>query len=265
MFATSVAPSSKPQPPNPRSRRPAQQQQQQPSSAVPSQPPQSGPVASIASQKQPQRSHSPQGIAGPSRQMPAGTAGGVLFGRSTIAGGSAGVGSAGGSHHHQQHQQANGGAAVRELSEEQREEINEAFGLFDMDKDQRIDFHELKVALRALGFEDIPKSELLSILHRYPAPTSGNSSRLLIGRDDFITVATQKMLSRDPLEEIRRAYTMFDEDGKGGISIADLRRIAKDIGENLEEEEIRAMIDEFDLDGDGLINEQEFIAICRGE
>ncbi|KAF3922743.1 Caltractin [Orbilia brochopaga] len=263
MFATSVAQSSKPQPPNPRSRRPAQQQ----SAATSSQAPPSGPVTSIAAQKQPQRSHSPSGVAGPSsRQMPGGPSStGVLFGRSTIGGGSAGVGSAAGSHHQQHQHQSNGGAAARELSEEQREEINEAFGLFDMDKDQRIDFHELKVALRALGFEDIPKSELLSILHRFPAPTSGNSSRLLIGREDFITVATQKMLNRDPLEEIRRAYTMFDEDGKGGISIADLRRIAKDIGENLEEDEIRAMIEEFDLDGDGLINEQEFIAICRGE
>ncbi|KAK6538013.1 Calcium-binding component of the spindle pole body (SPB) half-bridge [Orbilia ellipsospora] len=262
MFATSVATSSKPQPPNPRSRRPAQQQ----SGAVPSQAPQPGPVSAIALQKQPQRSHSPSGATGPSsRQMPAGGSTGALLGRSTIGGGSVGVGSGGGSHHQSHQHQANGGGAARELSEEQREEINEAFGLFDMDKDQRIDFHELKVALRALGFEDIPKSELLSILHRYPAPTSGNSSRLLIAREDFITVATQKMLSRDPLEEIRRAYTMFDEDEKGGISIADLRRIAKDIGENLEEDEIRAMIEEFDLDGDGLINEQEFIAICRGE
>ncbi|EWC44599.1 hypothetical protein DRE_06680 [Drechslerella stenobrocha 248] len=263
MFATSVGQSSKPQPPNPRTRRPAVQQ----SAATSSQAPQAGPISSIASQKQPQRPHSPSRAAGPSsRQMPAGASStNLLFGRSTIGGGSAGVGSAAGSHHHQHQHQSNGGAAGRELSEEQREEINEAFGLFDMDKDQRIDFHELKVALRALGFEDIPKSELLSILHRYPAPTSGNSSRLLIGREDFVTVATQKMLNRDPLEEIRRAYTMFDEDGKGGISIADLRRIAKDIGENLEEEEIRAMIEEFDLDGDGLINEQEFIAICRGE
>ncbi|KAF3179059.1 Calcium-binding component of the spindle pole body (SPB) half-bridge [Orbilia oligospora] len=260
MFATSVATSSKPQAPNPRSRRPAQQ----PTSS--SQAPQVGTIASIASQKQPQRSHSPSGGPGPSsRPMPAGASAGALFGRSTIGGGSVGVGTAGGSHHQPHQHQSNGGILARELSEEQREEINEAFGLFDMDKDQRIDFHELKVALRALGFEDIPKSELLSILHRYPAPTSGNSTRLLIGREDFITVATQKMLSRDPLEEIRRAYTMFDEDGKGGISIADLRRIAKDIGENLEEEEIRAMIEEFDLDGDGLINEQEFIAICRGE
>ena len=33
----------------------------------------------------------------------------------------------------------------RELSEEQKQEIVEAFNLFDTDKDQSIDYHELKV------------------------------------------------------------------------------------------------------------------------
>ena len=33
----------------------------------------------------------------------------------------------------------------RELSEEQKQEILEAFNLFDTDKDQAIDYHELKV------------------------------------------------------------------------------------------------------------------------
>ena len=33
----------------------------------------------------------------------------------------------------------------RELSEEQKQEIREAFSLFDSDKDQALDYHELKV------------------------------------------------------------------------------------------------------------------------
>ena len=33
----------------------------------------------------------------------------------------------------------------RELNEEQKQEIREAFELFDTDKDQLIDYHELKV------------------------------------------------------------------------------------------------------------------------
>ena len=40
-----------------------------------------------------------------------------------------------------------------ELTEEQKQEIKEAFDLFDTDKTGTIDYHELKVAMRAMGFE----------------------------------------------------------------------------------------------------------------
>eukprot|EP00486_Rosalina_sp_Unknown_P004367 CAMPEP_0201564412 /NCGR_PEP_ID=MMETSP0190_2-20130828/2699_1 /ASSEMBLY_ACC=CAM_ASM_000263 /TAXON_ID=37353 /ORGANISM="Rosalina sp." /LENGTH=70 /DNA_ID=CAMNT_0047980565 /DNA_START=134 /DNA_END=343 /DNA_ORIENTATION=+ len=40
----------------------------------------------------------------------------------------------------------------RELSEDQKIEIREAFDLFDTDKSGIIDYHELRVAMRALGF-----------------------------------------------------------------------------------------------------------------
>ena len=39
------------------------------------------------------------------------------------------------------------------LSEEQIEEIREAFNLFDTDHSGSIDYRELKAAMRALGFE----------------------------------------------------------------------------------------------------------------
>lgn len=41
----------------------------------------------------------------------------------------------------------------QELSDEQKQEIKEAFDLFDTDKTGTIDYHELKVAMRALGFD----------------------------------------------------------------------------------------------------------------
>lgn len=41
----------------------------------------------------------------------------------------------------------------QELTEEQKQEIKEAFDLFDTDKTGTIDYHELKVAMRALGFD----------------------------------------------------------------------------------------------------------------
>lgn len=49
------------------------------------------------------------------------------------------------------------------VSDDQRQEIKEAFELFDTDKDGAIDYHELKVAMRALGF-DMKKAEVLKLL-----------------------------------------------------------------------------------------------------
>lgn len=49
------------------------------------------------------------------------------------------------------------------LTDEQRGEVRDAFELFDTDKDGCIDYHELKVAMRALGF-DLRKQEVLKIL-----------------------------------------------------------------------------------------------------
>ena len=64
-------------------------------------------------------------------------------------------------------------------------------------------------------------------------------------------VVTERILNRDPLEEIRKAFKLFDEDGTGRISLRNLRHIAMELGENIDDDELRAMIDEFDLDGDG--------------
>lgn len=90
--------------------------------------------------------------------------------------------------------------------------------------------------MRALGF-DMTKAEVLKVLQ-----TSG-TERGLLSQDEFTRVMTEYILQRDPLEEIRRAFKLFDDDNTGKISIKNLRRVAKELGEVLEEEELRAMID----------------------
>lgn len=121
--------------------------------------------------------------------------------------------------------------------------------------------------MKALGF-DLPKSEILSILQTYGTqsepsnPKAPHHARLLLPFAQFQTVMSQRILARDPREEILRAFELFDEGGKGKINLQDLRRVARELGEGLEEDELAAMIDEFDLDGDGAINAEEFLAIC---
>ena len=73
---------------------------------------------------------------------------------------------------------------------------------------------------------------------------------------------TTKILQRDPREEILRAFELFDEGGKGRIEVGDLRRVARELGEGLEEEELVAMIEEFDMSGSGGVSREEFLGIC---
>ncbi len=71
------------------------------------------------------------------------------------------------------------------------------------------------------------------------------------------------MRLRDPLEEIKRAFTLFEDSGSSKITLRSLKAVATELGETLDEDELKAMIDEFDLDNDGSINEAEFIALFR--
>ena len=70
-----------------------------------------------------------------------------------------------------------------------------------------------------------------------------------------------KYATRDPDEEILKAFELFDNDSTGKISLPNLRRVARELGENLTDDELQAMIDEFDKDQDGKIDRNEFLSI----
>lgn len=74
---------------------------------------------------------------------------------------------------------------------------------------------------------------------------------------------SDKYADRDPEEEIRKAFQLFDDDHTGRISLRNMRRVARELGENLSEEELQNMIDEFDRDQDGEISAEEFMYIMK--
>ena len=67
------------------------------------------------------------------------------------------------------------------------------------------------------------------------------------------------MKDTDSEEEILKAFNVFDKDGNGFISAAELRHIMTNLGEKLTDEEADEMIREADIDGDGQINYEEFV------
>lgn len=81
--------------------------------------------------------------------------------------------------------------------------------------------------------------------------------------EDFLGLMTSKIAEKDAKEEILKAFRLFDDDQTGAISFKNLKRVAKELGENLTDEELQEMIFEADRDGDGEINQDEFLRIMK--
>jgi len=111
--------------------------------------------------------------------------------------------------------------------------------------------------MRALGFES-KRDEIKKMIADVDQNGSG-----VIEYTEFLDMMTQKMAERDPREEMIKAFRLFDDDESGKISFRNLKRVAKELGENMTDEEITEMIEEADRDGDGEISEEEFMRIMR--
>merc|ERR1711912_22701 len=93
-----------------------------------------------------------------------------------------------------------------QLSEEQLDEIREAFSLFDSDASGMIDIRELKAAMRALGFE-VKNEELKKMVT--DIDNDGNGT---IEFAEFLQMMTGKMGEKDTREDIEKVFKLFDDD-----------------------------------------------------
>jgi len=138
------------------------------------------------------------------------------------------------------------------LTADELEEIREAFKLFDTDDSGTIDSDELKVAMRAMGFEP-KRDEVRRMIAESDRDGSGT-----ISFETFQAVMATKMHTRDPREEAIKAFRLFDDDETGTISLKNLRRVAKELGENMTDDELQMVIDFCDKDGRGEIMMDDF-------
>ncbi|NXX43172.1 CALMS protein, partial [Tricholaema leucomelas] len=141
------------------------------------------------------------------------------------------------------------------LSEEQIAEFKEAFSLFDRDGDGCITTKELGTVMRSLG-QNPTEAELRGMVGELDADGSGT-----VDFPEFLSLMARKMRDTDSEEEIREAFRVFDKDGNGYISAAELRHVMTNLGEKLTDEEVDEMIKEADGNNDGQVNYEEFVRI----
>merc|ERR1712139_600471 len=127
-----------------------------------------------------------------------------------------------------------------ELDEEQKQEIKEAFDLFDTDGSGNIDVKELTVAMKALGCDPKP-GEIEKMIGEVDDDGSGE-----IGYPEFLLMMTNKILNKDPKDDMLKAFRLFDDDQTGSVTFKNLKRVAKETGQLVDDDELQEMLDDAD-------------------
>ena len=79
--------------------------------------------------------------------------------------------------------------------------------------------------------------------------------------DEWLTLMTKKVNDKDSRANIAKVFALYDEERTGFVALKNLRKVANDLGESVEDSELQEMINRADLDGDGLVSEEEFYQI----
>ncbi|KAK9168121.1 hypothetical protein Syun_000261 [Stephania yunnanensis] len=142
-----------------------------------------------------------------------------------------------------------------ELDDEQISELREIFRSFDRNNDGSLTQLELGSLLRSLGLK-ASADQLEALTQKADKNSNG-----LVEFSEFVSLVAPDLLpAKSPYseEQLRELFGMFDRDGNGYITAAELVHSMAKLGHALTAKELTGMIKEADTDGDGMISFQEF-------
>ncbi|PKA57997.1 putative calcium-binding protein CML7 [Apostasia shenzhenica] len=131
----------------------------------------------------------------------------------------------------------------KELTDEQKGSMREAFTLFDTDGDGLIAPSELGILMRSLGGNPT-QAQLKAIVTEEGLTAPFDFPRFL--------ELMRKHLRLEPFDcQLRDAFKVLDKESTGSVSVATLRHILTSIGEKLDPAEFDEWIREIDVAPDG--------------
>nr|GMD32580.1 probable calcium-binding protein CML15 [Ipomoea batatas] len=140
---------------------------------------------------------------------------------------------------------------------DQLNQLREIFARFDMDADGSLTHLELAALLRSLGIR--PSGDQVYVMLNN-MDVNGNGS---IEFEELVNAImpdiTAEILGNQ--EKLLEVFNSFDRDGNGFITLPELAGSMAKMGQALTYNQLKAMLEEADTDGDGAINFTEFTAI----
>lgn len=126
--------------------------------------------------------------------------------------------------------------------------------MFDKDNNGSITSSELATVMRSLGLSP-SEAEVSDLMNEIDV--NGNHK---IEFSEFLALMSRQLKSNDSEQELLEAFKVFDKNGDGLISAAELKHVLTSIGEKLTDAEVDEMLREVS-DGSGEINIKQFAAL----
>lgn len=137
-----------------------------------------------------------------------------------------------------------------------KEELQEAFTMH-CNPDNTIPINKLGWVVRSIGRAPT-ESQLRTLITEFE-----NRGKKTLTLQEVDAILTKYEFAPESSDNLREAFRIFDKDGNGMISASELRHILCNLGEKLNDEEVDEMMREADLNGDGLVNYNEFVRIME--
>merc|ERR1712029_1304104 len=130
-----------------------------------------------------------------------------------------------------------------------------------MGKDGEITLDELQKIMNLHGFEP-SQEELQTMIEQVDQNKNGT-----VDFEEFLIMMEtmrESMAGDDEVEDdISQAFIVFDKDGDGLITAEEIQETMMGLGEDVSEAEVKAMVLEADLNGDGFIDFTEFSNLMK--
>ena len=132
-------------------------------------------------------------------------------------------------------------AQKENTSTEENEELRQAFDLFDVKENGKIDPSEIKETMKQLGF-DTKNPTIYKIIEDLDTPESKQNGG--ISFSEFSESMNKRLGDKESKEGARRIFDLFVDDPKAEyIPLETLKKIAKELGDKTPDDELKDMIE----------------------
>ena len=140
-------------------------------------------------------------------------------------------------------------------------EIQEAFELFDSN-DGKLNVREVRDAMLNIGYDEKNPVvyEVMTELDNTRSKNAGGATF-----NDFCQTVNYRVPEKESIEDLRNVFNLFlDDPNSDSTSLESIKRVADELGENIEEVELNAMLNKASKSGAKLTFD-DFVAIMTGK